>query len=70
MALTDRQTRERQYQPLIDIAEEIGQTSLGLMINQAWHNDPKRLTFTFSRYKFVAKMLAGKAVCLSKGVFA
>ena len=28
----------------------------GLMTNQAWDDDPKRLAFTFSRYKFVAKI--------------
>ncbi|MEM7744402.1 MAG: class I SAM-dependent methyltransferase [Pseudomonadota bacterium] len=37
------------------------------MINQAWHDDPKRLTFTFARYKFVAKMLGGKARVLEVG---
>lgn len=65
--MTDRATRETQYQPSIDIADEVGQASLGLMINQAWHDDPKRLTFTFARYKFVAKMLGGKARVLEVG---
>ncbi len=65
--MTDRATRETQYQPSIDIADAIGQAELGLMINQAWHDDPKRLAFTFARYKFVAKMLAGKARVLEVG---
>lgn len=65
--MTDRATRETQYQPSIDIADEVGQARLGLMINQAWHDDPKRLTFTFARYKFVAKMLAGKTRVLEVG---
>jgi hypothetical protein len=26
-----------------------------------WHDDPRRLTFLLSRYKFVSKMFAGKA---------
>lgn len=65
--MTDRATREPQYQPSIDIADEVGQAELGLMLNQAWHDDPKRLTFTFARYKFVAKMLAGRDRVLEVG---
>ena len=30
------------------------------MNSAVWHEDPKRLVFTLSRYKFVAKMLTGK----------
>lgn len=65
--MTERATRETQYQPSIDIADEHGQAQLGLMINQAWHDDPKRLTFTFARYKFAAKMLAGMERVLEVG---
>jgi hypothetical protein len=52
-------TREPQYQRLIDLRDEVGLTSLGLMTNQVWHDDPRRLGFVLSRYKFVAKMLSG-----------
>ncbi len=62
-----KQTREAQYQPVLEIKEEHGLTPLGLMINQAWRDDPKRLAFTFARYKFVAKMLAGKKSVLEIG---
>ena len=55
----DASTRELQYNRLLDVAEHHGRTELGLMMNQAWHDDPKRLTFTFARYKFAARMLAG-----------
>ncbi|MEM6623972.1 MAG: class I SAM-dependent methyltransferase [Pseudomonadota bacterium] len=65
--MTDRATKETQYQPSIDIADQHGQAALGLMINQAWHDDPKRLTFTFARYKFAAKMLSGKGRVLEVG---
>ena len=65
--MTERATRETQYQPSIDIADQHGQAQLGLMINQAWHDDPKRLTFTFARYKFAAKMLAGMERVLEVG---
>ena len=54
------QTREKQYQICLDLRDGLGLASLGLMTNQVWHEDPKRLTFVLSRYKFVAKMLAGR----------
>jgi 2-polyprenyl-3-methyl-5-hydroxy-6-metoxy-1,4-benzoquinol methylase len=52
-------TREEQYAVTLRYREQHGLESLGLMTNQAWRDDPKRLAFTFARYKFVAKMLAG-----------
>lgn len=36
-----------------------GYTELGQIINFSYYDDPKRLTYLFSRYKFVAKMLEG-----------
>src|SRR5882757_1835029 len=71
MATSDRaedaSTREIQYNRLLDVAERHGRTQLGLMMNQAWHDDPKRLTFTFARYKFAAKMLSGRKNVLEVG---
>lgn len=52
-------TQERQFQVMLDYRREHGLETLGLMTNQAWMDDPKRLIFTLARYKFVAKMLAG-----------
>ena len=60
-------TKEPQYQVLFDVKAEQGVTRFGLMTNQAWHDDPKRLAFTLSRYKFVAKMLAGRKNVLEIG---
>jgi hypothetical protein len=57
--LADNQTREPQYNRCLELKETIGLTSLGLMTNQVWHDDPRRLTFLLARYKFVAKMLSG-----------
>ena len=37
------------------------------MLNESWNQDPKRVLFTLSRYKFVAKMLAGKERVLEVG---
>jgi hypothetical protein len=58
---TDRPaaTREPQYQHLLEVEREVGLASLGLMTNQVWHEDPRRLSFILARYKFVAKMLSG-----------
>jgi len=39
----------------------------GLMSNQVWHDDPKRLLFVLSRYKFVSKMLIGRDSALEIG---
>jgi dTDP-4-dehydrorhamnose reductase len=48
-------TREDQYQPLSNSTR----FQMGLMSGHAYLNDPKRLSFTLSRYKFVSKMFSG-----------
>ena len=61
-------TMEPQYQTLLDLRRRKKKaTSLGLMTDQVWHDDPKRLSFLLSRYKFVAKMLSGKEHVLEIG---
>jgi 2-polyprenyl-3-methyl-5-hydroxy-6-metoxy-1,4-benzoquinol methylase len=60
-------TREPQYERALELLRSQGLTSLGLMTNQAWHDDPKHLLFTLSRYKFVAKMLTGREHVLEVG---
>jgi 2-polyprenyl-3-methyl-5-hydroxy-6-metoxy-1,4-benzoquinol methylase len=61
-----KHTKEPQYDRCLEIAEE-RTTSLGLMSNQVWHDDPKRLGFVLARYKFVAKMFAGMNDVLEVG---
>src|SRR5580658_6505178 len=61
------ETKEPQYQSMLEQAQERGLESFGLMTSYAWNDDPKRLTFTLSRYKFVAKLLAGRANVLEIG---
>jgi hypothetical protein len=56
----DDGTREPQYNRCVEIKEKFGLTPLGLMTNQVWHDDPRRLTFLLARYKFVSKMLSGR----------
>ena len=53
-------TKDPVNQPLISLENERGLENIGLMKSFEWHEDPKRLVFTLSRYKFVAKMLSGK----------
>jgi 2-polyprenyl-3-methyl-5-hydroxy-6-metoxy-1,4-benzoquinol methylase len=60
-------TREPQYQRCLDLREQKGLTRLGLMSNQTWNDDPKRLLFVLSRYKFVAKMMRGRRNILEVG---
>jgi SAM-dependent methyltransferase len=61
------ETKEKQYNFLLSLKEEQGLTPLGLMTNQVWNDDPKRLLFLLSRYKFVAKMMSGKSRILEIG---
>ena len=42
------------FDPIVKVAEEYGVAHLGLMTNEPWQLDPRRLVFTLSRYKFVA----------------
>lgn len=60
-------TVEPQYQALLDLNASRGLARLGLMSNQVWHDDPRRLAFTLARYKFVSKMLDGRAKVLELG---
>jgi 2-polyprenyl-3-methyl-5-hydroxy-6-metoxy-1,4-benzoquinol methylase len=64
--MTDK-TREPQYQAALDIADVDGVSRLGLMTNQVWHDDPRRLAILLARYKFVAKMLSGAADVMEVG---
>ena len=60
-------TQEPQYQICIDLKDKYDLSKLGLMSNQVWHDDPKRLLFMLSRYKFVSKMLSGRKNVLEIG---
>lgn len=62
-----KETKEKQYGVVFDVAEKHGISRLGLMVNESWNQDPKRTLFTLARYKFVAKMLAGVEHVLEVG---
>jgi 2-polyprenyl-3-methyl-5-hydroxy-6-metoxy-1,4-benzoquinol methylase len=66
--MTDTEhTLESHHQFLIEMRRDHGLAPLGLMTNHAWRDDPKRLTFTLARYKFVAKMLSRRKNVLEIG---
>ena len=52
---------------LFDTLRSCGRAAFGLMSNQVWHDDPRRLAFVLARYKFVAKMVSGLARVLEVG---
>lgn len=60
-------TMEPQYNFLLDLDGEGKRQSFGLMSSGTWHQDPKRLGFLLSRYKFVSRMLDGKGTVLEIG---
>ena len=64
---SSKSTRETQYERTLELARQRGLTTLGLMTNQAWTDDPRHVVFTLARYKFVAKMLAGRSHVLEIG---
>lgn len=60
-------TKEAQYQVIVDAAQKRGVERFGLRSSESWHQDPKHLVFRLARYKFVAKMLAGRRHVLEIG---
>jgi SAM-dependent methyltransferase len=65
--MSDERMREAQYRVCLAVRARRGLAQFGLMSNQVWHEDPKRLTFLLARYKFVAKMLSGLSPVLEVG---
>lgn len=55
------------FEPQYDFLNETPEIKLGLMSAGTWYKDPKRFAFVLARYKFVAKMLAGKSHVLEVG---
>jgi hypothetical protein len=60
-------TKDPVNQPGLDVSLGIGETRLGLLKNWEWYDDPRRLVFSMARYKFVAKMFAGRKSVLELG---
>ncbi len=60
-------TKEPQYKFLLELDDSGERQMFGLMSSGTWHQDPKRLAFLLSRYKFVARMLDGAQQVLEIG---
>tara|TARA_Y100000590_G_C15715091_1_gene1011603 strand:- start:798 stop:1478 length:681 start_codon:yes stop_codon:yes gene_type:complete len=62
-----KKTVEKQYMDHVRYKEKYGDNKLGIARSYNWEDDPKRLLFELSRYKFVSKMLSGKKNVLEIG---
>jgi len=60
-------TKDPVNQPGYDVQRRLGTTSLGVLKNWEWHDDPRRFLFSMARYKFVSKMFAGRNNVLELG---
>lgn len=58
---------EKQYSDFKERYENEDTDRLGLMVSHSFEEDPKRVGFTFARYTFVSKMLAGHGSVLEVG---
>ena len=58
---------EQHYAEMVADVRRYGGASLGYMTSWAWLDDPKRLAFTLSRYKFIAKMFYEADTALEVG---
>ena len=65
--MTKKTTVEPQYDPCLALRDAQGFSRFGLMSNYVWNDDPKRVTFLLSRYKFVSKMFSGSKRVLEIG---
>ncbi len=61
------ETKERQNQSQIDDYRRLGPVTFGPWTSHIWRSDPRHMVFLMSRYKFVAKMLAGRQAVLEVG---
>jgi len=64
--MAEKTKGEAQYQPVIELIKHRPQR-LGVSSGWGWYDDPKRLAFCLSRYKFVSKMLQGRERALEVG---
>lgn len=62
-----KKTKEVQYNMQVEEAKSLGFVSLGLTSSHTYRNDPRRLVFLLSRYKFVSKMFSGFSNVLEAG---
>jgi len=70
--MSDERTREPQYQIQVTLRDTQGLTSLGLVTNQLWHDDPRHLLFLLApnngSLKLAAVMRLARDWCNRKSV--
>ncbi|MFH1397806.1 MAG: class I SAM-dependent methyltransferase [Candidatus Omnitrophota bacterium] len=62
-----QKARECQYDVQFETIKKKGAIKLGPTASHLWRNDPRHVSFLLARYKFCAKMLAGKKNVLEIG---
>lgn len=62
-----QKAKERQFDIFFQTARKKGAIKLGPAASHSWRNNPLNLSFRLARYKFCAKMLAGKKNVLEVG---
>jgi len=62
-----QKAKECQYNIQFETIKKRGAIKLGPTASHLWRNDPRHLSFLLARYKFCAKMLAGKKNVLEVG---
>lgn len=65
--MTAKRMKEPQFDYHVALRDAEGLETFGLLSSQTWRDDPRRLVFLLSRYKFVAKMLEGKKSAVEIG---
>jgi len=60
-------TKDPQYSYMFEQKLTSGVEALGVVAAASWDRDPRRLLFSLSRYKFVAKMFSGFSEVLEVG---
>ena len=61
------ETKEVQNQFQIDDFRKLGPVLMGPWTSHIWRHDPRHIGFLLARYKFVAKMLAGRDAVMEVG---
>ena len=61
------ETKEAQNQSQVDDFRKLGPATMGPWTSHIWRHDPRHMSFLLARYKFVAKMLAGRESVMEVG---
>jgi 2-polyprenyl-3-methyl-5-hydroxy-6-metoxy-1,4-benzoquinol methylase len=65
--MSTTETKETQNQSQIDDFRKLGPATMGPWTSHIWRHDPRHMAFLLARYKFVAKMLAGRDKVMEVG---